>query len=266
MKDITVIIPVHDVEGENFETLFSLALKSIETQTSKPEKIIVVHCACPGVGEWLNNYDFGGLDVTLFENDGDTDFSSQINAAVEVVDTKWFSILEFDDEYSNIWFKNVNEHAEAYPDMGILLPLVLDVDAEGKFINFTNEACWAMNFTEKMGVLDNGALLNYQNFQTSGAVINVEDYKNVGGLKPGMTLTFVYEFLLRATYNDVKVMTVPKVGYKHTNMRPGSLFWDYKHHTAKRLMPEVAKFWIETAKKEYFFTDDRQITYEETTV
>ena len=47
MKDITVIIPVHDVEGENFETLFSLALKSIETQTSKPEKIIVVHCACP---------------------------------------------------------------------------------------------------------------------------------------------------------------------------------------------------------------------------
>jgi hypothetical protein len=30
-------------------------------------------------------------------------------------------------------------------------------------------------------------------------------------------------------------------------------------------MPEVAKFWIETAKKEYFFTDDRQITYEEAT-
>ena len=266
MKDITVIIPVHNVEGENFETLFSTALKTIETQVSKPEKIIVVHCSCPGVGEWLNNHDFGDLDVTIFENDGETDFSSQINAAVETVDTKWFSILEFDDEYSNIWFKNVSEYTEAYPDMGIFLPLVLDVDAEGKFINFTNEACWAMNFTEKMGILDNGSLLNYQNFQTSGAVINTEDYKNIGGLKPGMTLTFVYEFLLRATYNDIKVMTIPKVGYKHTNMRPGSLFWDYKHDTVKKLSPEVAKFWIETAKKEYFFTDDRQITYEETTV
>ena len=140
MKDITVIIPIHDVEVENFETLLSVALKSIETQASKPEKIIVVHCSCPGVGEWLNSYDFGELDVTIFENDGDNDFSSQINAAVDVVDTKWFSILEFDDEYSNIWFKNVSEYVEAYPEMGILLPLVLDVDAEGKFINFTNES------------------------------------------------------------------------------------------------------------------------------
>tara|TARA_R110000851_G_scaffold48370_4_gene116993 strand:- start:1779 stop:2579 length:801 start_codon:yes stop_codon:yes gene_type:complete len=264
MKDITVIIPVHDVEGENFETLFSTALKSIETQTSKPEEVIVVHCSCPGVGEWLNDYDFGDLEVTLFENEGDTDFSSQVNAAVETVKTKWFSVLEFDDEYSNIWFKNVNEHVESYPEIGIFLPLVLDVDAEGNFINFTNEACWAMNFTEKMGVLDNGALLNYQNFQTSGSVINTENYKNIGGLKSSMVLTFVYEFLLRATYNDIKVMTIPKVGYKHTNMRPGSLFWDYKHDTKNKLQPEVAKFWIDTAKKEYFFTEDRKIMYEET--
>ena len=56
-------------------------------------------------------------------------------------------------------------------------------------------------------------------------------------------------------------MTVPKVGYKHTNMRPGSLFWEYKNGERLKLEPEVAKFWIDTAKKEYFFKDDRQITY-----
>ena len=64
--------------------------------------------------------------------------------------------------------------------------------------------------------------------------------------------------------NDLKVFTVPKVGYKHTNMREGSLFWDYRYSqdNIKKIEPQEATFWIETAKKEYFFTTDRGITYE----
>jgi len=263
MNDITVIIPINDIAQTNFSQMFDTAIKSLTTQQTKAEKVIVVHCECPGVGEWLNNYDFGELDVTTIKNTGAPDFCSQINFAVDKVDTKWFSILEFDDEYSNIWFKNVKEYMDSYSEVAVFLPLVLDVDTEGNFINFTNEACWAMNFTEKLGYLDNGALLNYQNFQTSVGVFNAEDFISVGGLKPGITLTFIYEFLLRATYNDVKVMTVPKVGYKHVNMRPGSLFWDYKNSERQQVDSQQAKFWIDTAKKEYFFKDDRNIKYEE---
>ena len=56
-------------------------------------------------------------------------------------------------------------------------------------------------------------------------------------------------------------MTIPKVGYKHINLRQGSLFWNYKNGDNKLGMDEV-KFWVETAKKEYFFNNDRVINYE----
>jgi hypothetical protein len=65
------------------------------------------------------------------------------------------------------------------------------------------------------------------------------------------------------TYNSVKIMTIPKIGYKHINMRPESIFWDLKF--GKNVMSEdETKFWISTAKKEYFFVDDRNIKYTET--
>ena len=80
--------------------------------------------------------------------------------------------------------------------------------------------------------------------------------------KSSIRLTFNYEFLLRATYNDTTVMTIPKVGYKHTNQRTDSLFWDYKFNQDYRLSAEEAKFWVDTAKQEYFFTMDREVIFE----
>ena len=57
-------------------------------------------------------------------------------------------------------------------------------------------------------------------------------------------------------------MTIPKIGYKHTNMREDSLFWNYKNKPTEKLSGEEGGFWIEAAKKEYFFTYDRDIKYE----
>ncbi|MFA5528707.1 MAG: hypothetical protein WC996_08860, partial [Peptostreptococcales bacterium] len=52
-----------------------------------------------------------------------------------------------------------------------------------------------------------------------------------------------------------KVFVIPKIGYKHVKDRDGSLF--------KKYMLEMStidrKFWFETAKKEYFFNNDRDI-------
>jgi hypothetical protein len=56
-------------------------------------------------------------------------------------------------------------------------------------------------------------------------------------------------------------MTIPRIGYKHTNLREGSIFWNYKNGSEKLSEDEV-RFWIDTAKKEYFFTQDRNIKYE----
>ncbi len=90
-----------------------------------------------------------------------------------------------------------------------------------------------------------------------------KDTEEFGSLKSNFKLTFSYEFLLRMTYNSVKIMTIPKIGYKHTNLRENSLFWDYKNGESKLNEKEV-KFWVESAKKEYFFTTEREIKYEET--
>jgi hypothetical protein len=64
------------------------------------------------------------------------------------------------------------------------------------------------------------------------------------------------------TYNSAKIMTIPKIGYKHINLRDESIFWDYKFGADKLKESEV-KFWVSTAKKEYFFVNDRNIKYTE---
>ena len=112
-----------------------------------------------------------------------------------------------------------------------------------------------------MGFLTNETLQDYQNFQTAGSVIKKSVIEDFGGFKPSIKLTFIYELLLRLTYNSVSIMTIPKLGYKHTNLREGSIFWNYKNGEIKMIDDEV-KFWIGTAKKEYFFTDDRVIKYQ----
>ena len=92
-------------------------------------------------------------------------------------------------------------------------------------------------------------------------MIKKDTFNDNGGFKPSFKLTFVYELLLRLTYNSVKIMSVPRIGYKHTNMREGSIFWNYKFGENKITDNEIS-FWLESAKKEHFFVNDRNIKYE----
>jgi hypothetical protein len=48
-------------------------------------------------------------------------------------------------------------------------------------------------------------------------------------------------------------------------MREGSIFYNYKFGD-DRMIDEEVKFWIQTAKKEFFFVDDRVIKYQSETV
>jgi hypothetical protein len=185
----------------------------------------------------------------------------QVNHGIKNAKGLWVSLFEFDDEYSSIWFKNVKKYIESYPESQMFLPVVVETDDKGVFAGFTNEATFAANFTQEMGFLTNETLQNYQNFQTAGSVFKKEIIEDFGGFKSSIKLTFIYEFLLRLTYNSVSIMTIPKLGYKHTNMREGSIFWNYKFGESVMTEDEV-KFWIQTAKREYFFVEDRAIKYE----
>lgn len=261
MSDISVILPVHTIEGDILE-YYGNAIESIKKQTVKPTKVLVVIPKDETIKTTLEGVDYGDIKdlVTIVENDGKTDFASQINYGVEQTTTKWFSILEVDDTYSPIWFKNVEEYQNSYEDVDLFLPIVVDINTGGQFVHFSNEPVWAKDFSEELGVIDQGCLENFPNFQIDGAVINVESFKEVGGLKPSLELYFNYEFFLRMSYNDKRMMVVPKLGYKKLNMRPNSLFHNYYNGDTK-LDPVEARFWFSTAKKEYFFTKDREIKY-----
>lgn len=255
--DITVIIPVHEIT-EITEKLFANAIKSVADQFVRPDAVIVV--APTNLIEFMSAFDFGDIKdiVTIVENKGLTDFASQINLGVSEVKTTWFSLLEYDDEFSKIWIKNADEYKDIYTDVNMFLPIIVDVDDKGGFLGLTNEAVWAAEFSDEMGILDNSALLAYQNFNFDGMVMKKETYEEMGGIKASMKLTFIYEFLLRLTYFSTRIMIIPRFGYKHVNQRNGSLFHNYR----TELTPDEARWWMSLAKKEYFHQDDRKITYD----
>jgi glycosyltransferase involved in cell wall biosynthesis len=258
---VSVILPIKSSKVRDFEEYFDKAIKSLQTQLVQIEELIIVHTPEESLVSHLGNYDFGTLKVNKLLWDKTPNYSEQINYGIQNSKTEWISLFEFDDEYSSIWFKNVEKYISAYPNVQMFLPIVVETDDKGMFAGFTNEATFAANFTQEMSFLTNDTLQDYQNFQTAGSVFKKEVFNDFGGFKESIKLTFVYEFLLRLTYNSVSIMTIPKLGYRHTNLREGSIFWNYKFGEVKMLEDEV-KFWVQTAKKEYFFVDDRGIKFQ----
>lgn len=257
MKNITVILPIHNLDGD-YKEMLANAVNSVE-EFHNDVKLSIV---CPSsLKDELQNLS-QKLEIKILSHNNDTDFCSQINHGIDNCDTEWFSILEIDDEYKPIWLKSINEYIEEYDDVDVFLPIVRDINEEGKFVSFTNESAWAYGFTEKQGYLDNEVLLDYQNYQISGGLYKTQVIKENGSLKENIKLTFGYEFLLRLTHNGVKIMSVPRIGYQHLNFREGSLFWNYKNDETIKLSESEAKFWLETAKKEFFFKNKRDVNYE----
>lgn len=258
---LSVILPLKSSLAKDFDVFFNRAIQSIISNTVKPKELVIVHTQEDSLKSFLDEYDFSGLTVNKYEFIGEANYSSQVNLGVTKSTGEWVSFFEFDDEYSPIWFSNVKKYSNYYPEVKGFLPVVVDIDDKSVFAGFTNEATFAANFTQEIGYLTNDVLLEYQNFQSAGAAFKKSAIEDFGGFKPSMKLTFIYEFLLRMTYNSVSIMTIPKIGYKHMNLREGSIFWNYKNGTDKMLEDEV-KFWINTAKKEHFFSTDRSIKYE----
>ena len=224
--NVSVILPLSSSLVKSFEDLLDKSIKSLENQVVGINELVIVHSKEESLKNALSKINFGDLNVKMVENEGPTDFASDVDA---------------------------------------FLPLVVDIDDKGVFAGFTNEATFAVSLNSEMGYLTNDVLQAYQNFQSSGMVIKKDTFLENGGLKPSIKLTFVYEMFLRLTYNSVKIMTIPRIGYKHMNMREGSIFWNYKFGEEKLADKEVL-FWLESAKKEHFFTSDRDIKYTPETV
>lgn len=262
---LSVILPIKSSKAKDFDDYFAKAITSLKNQQIPFEELVIVHTSEESLVDILNSYDFGDLNVTKLLWEDTPNYADQVNHGIKNAKGTWISLFEFDDEYSSIWFKNVKHYIESFPEVQMFLPIVVETDEKGLFAGFTNEATFAANFSQEMGMLTNDTLQDYQNFQTAGSVFKKSIVEDFGGFKPSIKLTFIYEFLLRMTYNSVSIMTIPRLGYKHVNLREGSIFWNYKFGENVMVEDEV-KFWIQTAKREYFFTDDRSINYNTGTV
>lgn len=258
MKNITVILPVHTL-SDDYKEMLNNAISSVEDFHNDVKVSIVCPTSLKKELKDLSNK----LEITIIENKGETDFCSQVNLGIDKCDTDWFTILEIDDEFKPVWLKSMNEYMKLYSDVAVFLPIVKDVNVEGKFVSFTNESAWAYGFTEMQGFIDNEVLLDFQNYQTSGGLFKTQVIKDNGKFKENIKLTFVYEFLLRLTHNGVRVMTVPRAGYQHVNLREDSLFWRYKNDESIKLSESEVKFWLDAAKKEFFFKNKRDVNYTE---
>lgn len=259
MEKITILLPLHKIDND-YKIMLDNAISSIKNFHNDVDLSII----CPlNVKKVLEKENFDTpVKISLIENKtGNVDFTNQINIGIDSCNNKWFSILEVDDEYKNIWLSSMSDYINENNDVDIFLPVVKDINSKGDFINLMNESAWAYGFTDKQGFLDNNVLLEYQNYQTSGGLYRTEFVKSIGKFKDNIKLTFSYEFLLRAIHLGGKVMVVPRLGYVHVNFREDSLFWRYKNDENIKLNEKEIKFWLETSKKEYFFKNKRDIEY-----
>ena len=259
----TVIIPIHEY-SDKIQSLLDKAIESVlkQEKTEIPQ-IIVVHT--PEIVSEMLAYQQGilskfpnSINILFITNQGNTDYQSQVNLAVKSVTTPYFSVLEFDDEYGTTFFSTAEKYIKSYPEIDVFLTMMIEVNELNQGIKLTNETVWAQQFVGEngeMGYLNLTALKQYTDFKVSGAVIKTEEFKNLGGYKVNIKLTFMYEFLLRALNNACKVFTMSKIGYKHLATREGSMFDDFN----KNMPMDERKFWFDTATKESNFINDRPI-------
>jgi hypothetical protein len=263
MIDLTIIIPIHKWD-ETIKGYLDKAIDSVALSTVKPKTLTFV--LPTAITSEFNDYfnktkeelNVFEIEATLLNNDGETDFSSQVNLGVNDVKTKYFSILEFDDTYTKKWFENVEKHIIKDENISLFLPISNVLNKQGEFFTFKNEVYWAKGFASELGFIDEESLLTFFDLQLPGGVFKTEDFVAVGLLKPSIKVSFWYEFLLRLTNQGKTVYVIPKIGYNHLSGREGSLMEIYSQTVDKK----EAEFWNQIAQKEYHFLVDRKKEYQ----
>lgn len=247
--DMIVIIPVHLID-DDVKALLPDAIKSV------PEGIqIRISCANGIAGELAKmTKEYKNIVIYEAKEKDKASFPELVNQAIG--GSKYFSILEFDDEYTPIWYDNFKTYADTYPDVSLFLYLEDIVDFnEKKYIGFGNEAPLASSFSNELGEIDNECLQDFFDFYLTGSVFKTEDFESVGKLKTNLPLVFWYEFLLRLTDKQNRVMVIPKVGYVHYLGRKNSLTETY----GETITEEESRYLFDVAKKESFHKKQREI-------
>ena len=269
MKGIDIIIPIHEYNKSVSELLKRclLSLKEMAIESSKNNILIDIHV----VGDSALPYDeimklidwgqeFNSFNVSENKTNN-LDFCSQVNYSVnEICSNDYFMIVEFDDMVNKKWLNMVLPYINEKNKCPMFLPLteIYDIKNSNMPLSYINEIAWSSAFVDgELGVLNNGSLHDFYNFNITGAIINRRDFIKAGCLKPSIKLSFGYELLLRFTNLFSEIFVVPKVGYFHFVNREGSLTSEYH----KTMTKEEGSWWIKLALEEYQYKKDRNKTY-----
>lgn len=253
MENLTVIIPIHTYD-ELVQKYLEKAINSVINQKETAEKILIV--GPEDVIQTIKEF-FKIEQIEYVINTEEIDYCNQINTGVKKCSTKYFSILGFDDEYSQTWFKNVDKYIKNMPDFSVFLPIVNFINKDNNIVGTANEVIWAMSFSNELGVIDEDTLESYYDFSVCGGIFRTDDFIYSGMLKPSIKLSFWYEFLLRTTNLGFKVFVIPKNGYFHLIDRENSLISSYNYMTQ-----DERAWWIKLANKEHYFKIERKKEYE----
>ena len=205
-------------------------------------------------------------------------FNQTFNIAIKN-DYEFISFIEPNDIVGIDLYNNANIYASENQKLAMFFPIIRNT-VNGVFNNLINEATWVEGFSEEAGVIDLNLLNRFNCVIPLGTTFRVNAIKEYSEqkedgeyypMKESIKLSHYYEFLLRMVYNDVKGISVPRIGYEfrvksndafvHTSCKiPQDISLISTENGVMSL--EEGKFWLDLAKKEYFFDEDRNKVYE----
>jgi len=193
---------------------------------------------------------------------------------------EFFSIMEQEDVFALHWFKYVQKYASEKENVGAFSPLMRHT-VNSVYQGIINEIPWVEGIAEEAGITDINILLKAETainilgcaFRVSKLIEHLPENENGGysPMKESMKLINAYEFFLRIIYDDIKVLTIPRNGYElNYAVRDSYNPLSSKIPSNITQLPQEkggitqqeAKFYIDLARKEYFFEEDRNIVFE----
>ena len=223
------------------------------------------------------------VNYTLVELDSSINFSKVFNTVFNAAkdnEYEGISLIEPQDGYSVKWFEVADIYSRENKDVAIFTPLIRNISG-GAFSGVMNESPWVEGMAEEAGKFDTNLLQRYNCANPLGALYVIDKISEssevddatlkVLPMKESIKLSHYYEFFLRMVYDDVKVMTIPRIGYE-IKMSHVEKFTDSSCKLPNDLAAlsvenggmshDEARFWFELAKKEFFHEEDRKKVYE----
>jgi len=257
MNKLTFIIPAHKYIEDIESAIMSVNIQAKEKET-------YIYPTVVGPMDVVDKIKSKNFLRCIVPEDYDTSYASMVNFAIlELLETdkdaEWISILEYDDELLPGFVETFDRYSKVHTaDIYSLMSLNLKSGDNNVLLGSNNEVAWAGGMAEKQGWYDyNLAIRGHFSFINS-MVINIKCFKEFGYFKPSMAMYDDYEWFLRMIYNDAKVFAIPQIRHYHY-VRDDSK----SMHIANNISKTEREFWLSTARKEYFFDEDREIAFED---